>query len=104
MLKYMDCFCLFFQVETLLSSFLKDVGISEEQFMTACKAGCQSPQFSSINRVSFFVDLYENIHVSSFQGLLDEHIIQAYQVSILARLFLEKEHKKSVCGKNSRTP
>lgn len=40
-------------VETLLSSFLKDVGISEEQFMTACKAGCQSPQFSSINRDVF---------------------------------------------------
>ena len=40
------------QVETLLASFLKDVGISEEQFMTACKDGSGSPQFHGINRVS----------------------------------------------------
>lgn len=39
------------QVESLLSSFLKDVGITEEQFMAACKDGSSSPQFSGINRV-----------------------------------------------------
>ena len=42
-----------FKVETLLSSFLKDVGISEEQFMNACKEGSGSPQFSGMNRVSY---------------------------------------------------
>lgn len=40
-------------VETLLSSFLKDVGITEEQFMKACKDGSRSPQFSSISRDVF---------------------------------------------------
>jgi len=34
-----------------LASFLKDVGISEEQFMTACKDGSGSPQFNGMNRV-----------------------------------------------------
>ena len=38
-------------METLLASFLKDVGISEEQFMTACKNGSGSPQFNGMNRV-----------------------------------------------------
>ena len=42
------------QVETLLASFLKDVGISEEQFMMACKDGSGSPQFNGINRVSIY--------------------------------------------------
>ena len=42
---------LFLKVETLLASFLKDVGISEEQFMTACKDGSGSPQFNGMNRV-----------------------------------------------------
>ena len=41
----------FLKVETLLASFLKDVGISEEQFMTACKDGSGSPQFNGMNRV-----------------------------------------------------
>ena len=41
----------FLKVETLLASFLKDVGISEEQFMTACKNGSGSPQFNGMNRV-----------------------------------------------------
>ncbi|KAL9953662.1 hypothetical protein ACROYT_G041113 [Oculina patagonica] len=40
-------------VETLLASFLKDVGISEEQFMTACKDGSASQQFNGINRDVF---------------------------------------------------
>ncbi|XP_074630876.1 uncharacterized protein LOC141889472 [Acropora palmata] len=40
-------------VETLLSSFLKDVGITEEQFMKACKDGSGSPQFSTISRDVF---------------------------------------------------
>lgn len=40
-------------VETLLSSFLKDVGIFEEQFMKACQEGSGSPQFNSINRDVF---------------------------------------------------
>ena len=39
-------------MDTLLSSFIKDVGISEEQFMKACQEGRSSPQFNSINRVS----------------------------------------------------
>ena len=38
-------------METLLASFLKDVGISAEQFMTACKNGSGSPQFNGMNRV-----------------------------------------------------
>ena len=38
-------------METLLASFLKDVGISVEQFMTACKDGSGSPQFNGMNRV-----------------------------------------------------
>lgn len=37
----------------MLSSFLKDVGITEEQFMKACQEGSSSPQFSSINRDVF---------------------------------------------------
>ena len=41
----------FLKVETLLASFLKDVGISEEQFMTACKTGSGSPQFNGMKRV-----------------------------------------------------
>ena len=38
-------------METLLASFLKDVGISAEQFMMACKDGSGSPQFNGMNRV-----------------------------------------------------
>lgn len=38
-------------METLLASFLKDVGVSEEQFMVACKDG-SSTQFAGLNRVS----------------------------------------------------
>jgi len=50
-------------VETLLASFLKDVGISEEQFMTACKDGSGSPQFNGMNRVGgklqyFFIEAF----------------------------------------------
>lgn len=39
------------KVETLLASFLKDVGVSEEQFMVACKDG-SGTQFAGLNRVS----------------------------------------------------
>ena len=59
----------FLQVETLLASFLKDVGISEEQFMTACKDGSGSPQFNGMHRVGgemwyFFEAVYFFLHFS----------------------------------------
>lgn len=57
----------FLKVETLLASFLKDVGISEEQFMTACKDGSGSPQLNGMHRVGgkmcyLFVEVYFFLH------------------------------------------
>ncbi|CAH3043465.1 unnamed protein product [Porites evermanni] len=40
-------------VDKLLASFLKDVGITAEQFMNACKEGSGSPQFSRMHRDVF---------------------------------------------------
>jgi len=42
-------------VDKLLASFLKDVGITAEQFMNACKEGSGSPQFSRMHRVGSFI-------------------------------------------------
>ena len=41
----------FIQVEELLTSYLKDVGITEEQFVMACEAG-SSDQTKVADRVS----------------------------------------------------
>ena len=41
----------FIQVEELLTSYLKDVGITEEQFVMACEAG-SSDQSKVADRVS----------------------------------------------------
>ena len=44
-------FFLVLQVETLLSSFLKDFGISEEQFMKACSSSVENHQANEVHRV-----------------------------------------------------
>lgn len=41
-------------MDKLLASFLKDVGITAEQFMNACKEGSGSPQFRGMHRVGSF--------------------------------------------------
>lgn len=40
------------QVEELLTSYLKDLGISEEQFVTACEAGSSADESKVADRVS----------------------------------------------------
>ena len=60
----------FLKVETLLASFLKDVGISAEQFMTACKNGSGSPQFNGMNRVG-----REKCHLFACRGFLSSFSI-----------------------------
>ena len=57
----------------MLASFLKDVGISVEQFMTACKDGSGSPQFNGMNRVGgelqylFLEDFFQYIVIVEFE-------------------------------------
>ena len=52
------CLCLHMQVEELLTSYLKDVGISEEQFVMACEAGSScNDQTKVADRVSDVVNM-----------------------------------------------
>lgn len=44
----------FIQVEELLTSYLKDVGITEEQFVMACEAGSNNEDQTKVaDRVSY---------------------------------------------------
>lgn len=55
------------QVEELLTSYLKDVGITEEQFVLACEAG--SNDSSRVpDRVSYILLLKNNLILIFFHG------------------------------------
>ena len=67
-------------MDKLLASFLKDVGITTEQFINACKEGSGSPQFSGMNRVGPFIqNSWKKLAGITFKELKNRSLMQRRQ-------------------------
>ncbi|EDO36747.1 predicted protein [Nematostella vectensis] len=76
-------------VDSLLSSFVKDVGITEEQFAVACKSRADNPTFNQIHR-----NIFEQIWAAEDYEIFKRIMIQKnIEIQLQALRLLEHQGK-----------